>query len=249
MKRRLKSGFTLIEILVVVVIILVLSGVLFRISSLVSYKASVAKAVSDMEKIRNALEEYYAEYGIYPPTTDNAYIYENANWQFSVMRTYIQQNQGSISDSEESAAMEGNTDHIGYQYGLVSHLFFRQRGVTSVPAADQGDYVVSQQLPYSEDTERDLAAKRRWAHYLEGIGLEEAGNDWMKSQIEYDANLNISGVGSPSFPGPALSGAASGQVYFNAMAVLVDPWGGELKYESRPPFQSYELWSTTLGRE
>lgn len=62
-----RAGFSLIELLTVVVIILILAGVLYRISGYVTQRAGRARAAYELELLRNALDEYYAIYGHYPP--------------------------------------------------------------------------------------------------------------------------------------------------------------------------------------
>ena len=79
MKKFLK-GFTLIELLVVIAII----GILITVGA-VSYQRAVrlsrdAKRKTDLEQIRQALEPYRSEEGIYP---------DNAGWQASLENGYI----------------------------------------------------------------------------------------------------------------------------------------------------------------
>ena len=71
-----KRGFTLIEMLIVIVIILILSGMLLKIMGLVGRKTGAARAHYDLEQLQNAINEFYAEYGHYPPTSGLAYEYE-----------------------------------------------------------------------------------------------------------------------------------------------------------------------------
>lgn len=104
MNKRGKSGFTLVEILVVVAIILLLAGMLFRIGSVVSDRSNRARALSDMQAIANALEEYYAVHGIYPPTSGMRYVYPDTSYQ--------------------PPQMEG-VEAEDTQYGLASYLFPR----------------------------------------------------------------------------------------------------------------------------
>lgn len=75
MRKKSKQGFTLIEIMVVVAIILLLAGMLFRIGNLISDRSKRAKAIADMNQIANALEEYYGAFQFYPPTSGMKYIY------------------------------------------------------------------------------------------------------------------------------------------------------------------------------
>lgn len=59
-------GFTLVELLTVIAIIAILAGLVLGVAGYANRKASVARAEADIEKIRNALEEYRAQYGGYP---------------------------------------------------------------------------------------------------------------------------------------------------------------------------------------
>ncbi len=135
------QGFTLIEIMMVVLVILLLSGMLFRLGTIIKDRSERAKATADLSNIENALNEYFAEYGIYPPVTTTPYMYENTSLQPPSM-----QDPNLIIPEDKL-----------YTYGLVSHLYKRARG--------------SQRRPYNRDTTRDVAAKDRWAHYLADVNL------------------------------------------------------------------------------
>ena len=231
LSRRRGRGFTLIELMIVILIIMVLSGILFKLSTLVAYKANVAKATADMENIRNALTEYYAEYGIYPPTVHNAYIYECTNWQSRTMQRYLEQNQDTVGDSAENEWEAGK--HLGYQYGLVSHLYLRNRNC--------------QKHPYRHDTARDKAAKRRWAVYLESVNLRESGEQH-KTLEELRKDSGDTRKPDWSVRGPQLDSIGK-QLYFNAKATLRDPWEQAYNYKCYPSYQSYELWCNKLGKQ
>jgi prepilin-type N-terminal cleavage/methylation domain-containing protein len=141
--RNRKNGFTLIEIMFVVLIILMLSGMLFKLGGVVKDRSERAKATADLANIEHVLNEYFAEYGIYPPVDFMAYEFEDTNSQ---PRTMDQ---------------PGVTNGIGWRYGLVSHLYKRDMARPSQYRRDQFD----------ADTSRDEAAKERWAHYLADIHL------------------------------------------------------------------------------
>jgi prepilin-type N-terminal cleavage/methylation domain-containing protein len=141
------TGFTLIELLMVVVVILMLSALLFRVAGLVGDKTMRAKAMADIQNLQNALNEYMAEYGTYPPTSEVAYEYENTNMQPPVLVYQKKDPDNPLTDSE-----------LGYRYGLVAHLYERHRG--------------TQDMPYNFDTDRDNSAKQRWAHYLKELNLQ-----------------------------------------------------------------------------
>ncbi len=213
----LRRGFTLIELLVVVMIIVILSGMLFKIAGMVSEKAARANAVSDIGNIENALNEYYSAYGMYPPTSDNCYVFECKAKQPVALQQYLAQPAHNtpgipgfvtdaefrISDSQYGSAIDRA---VGYEYGLVSYLWLRARG-------DQPHW-------YDADTApRDVQAKTRWAHYLEDVVLAEG---YVPLEFELEESV---------------------QLYSNRVASVVDPWGREYSYSSTYPYQTYTLWS------
>ena len=62
-----RTAFTLVELMVVVAIISILIGGVFRLLSAVGEKNKEAVTATRMERLQNALSGYYAVYGAYPP--------------------------------------------------------------------------------------------------------------------------------------------------------------------------------------
>lgn len=96
--RRKISGFTLIELMVVIAIIGILSSMISVSLSYARMKARDARRISDLTQIRTALELYYSDNGKYPSagaeTTygENTYYYSfNASWDelANKLRKYI----------------------------------------------------------------------------------------------------------------------------------------------------------------
>ena len=72
--QRKRSGFTLIELIVVISILAILSGVLVPRVKDHMQAARDARRLSDVKTIRNAIEQYYWDKGEYPPAnTSNSY--------------------------------------------------------------------------------------------------------------------------------------------------------------------------------
>jgi general secretion pathway protein G len=61
-----RRGFTLIEVLAVMAIIAVLAGIVLGVAGYASRKADRTRAQSQMEAIKNALEQYRVDFGRYP---------------------------------------------------------------------------------------------------------------------------------------------------------------------------------------
>lgn len=62
------AGFTLVELLAVVVVILILAGLCIRVASYVQTKVGISTTRAQISMIQAALEMYKADKGYYPPT-------------------------------------------------------------------------------------------------------------------------------------------------------------------------------------
>lgn len=65
MSRRNKEGFTLVELMVVVLVMALLAGIIIGISGLAGKKAAEGRARAELENLRTALEEYRLLKGYY----------------------------------------------------------------------------------------------------------------------------------------------------------------------------------------
>ncbi len=65
--RKSKSGFTLVELLAVMAVIGVLAGMVLGISGYASRRADESRAMADIERIKDILEDYRIRTGRYPP--------------------------------------------------------------------------------------------------------------------------------------------------------------------------------------
>lgn len=70
-----KSGFTMIELLIVIVIIGILAAVGLRAFAASQMKARDSKRKTDLRTIGDALEVYYNDLGIYPDSENNGLIF------------------------------------------------------------------------------------------------------------------------------------------------------------------------------
>jgi general secretion pathway protein G len=69
-RRKGRAGFTMVEMMTVILLIFVLAAMVVGISGYVTRKGAEAQARAELQQLRNALEEYRIETGSYPGDLD-----------------------------------------------------------------------------------------------------------------------------------------------------------------------------------
>lgn len=81
-----RAGFTLIELVVVILILAILAGALVpRVTDRLA-SARDSRRLSDLRVVRDAVEQYYLDKGAYPPPTVSA---KGAGWDVSTDNGFI----------------------------------------------------------------------------------------------------------------------------------------------------------------
>jgi type II secretory pathway pseudopilin PulG len=234
-------AFTLVELLVVVMIIFMLSGMLFTVSKLAGAKATRAQSIAVLERMRNALTEFHAEYGIYPPTSSVTYEREQSDLDhqpqalINFLEIHDEENNPNNFFPDTRGSYSSSTPDARYM--PPDELTDRQANGTApwpVDTVYRGEGLgyryglVSYLWPrgrggqvhfYDADTGRDKHAKVGWSSYLEDV--QPGGGSVKRSS----------------------SGLGTTLIYSNVVHVVYDGWGHVLKYSSPPPYSSFELWS------
>jgi general secretion pathway protein G len=65
--RRSRRGFTLVELLVVMAVILILMSMIVGVAIFANAKATRSRATAELQEFQNALQSYRIETGEYPP--------------------------------------------------------------------------------------------------------------------------------------------------------------------------------------
>ena len=100
-----RSAFTLVELLTVIAIIGMLAALVLGFAGYANRKAARGKAIGELEKIKNGLEEYRAEYGDYP-----VYTYTNAGCSTGLAGFLWVQPQADQRINRPFLALEGWSD-------------------------------------------------------------------------------------------------------------------------------------------
>jgi len=216
--RKDSPGFTLIEMLMVILVIAVLAGMILYSAGRIGQSNARADTVQKIEKVRAAIEEFYAEYGQYPPVPSYPGVGQPNYYEYP-----------SVSTVGQAPSLRNNSDWSQgpiFTFGLMSYL--TPRWAPAYPIIQGDATLVNNNTQWSTnntsidttvegvwgDQPRDLAAMKRWAPFLNGIVTTDV-----------------------------LAEARSLATYTNTINVVYDGWRRPLRYHSDPPYQSYDVWS------
>ncbi len=247
-RNSLRQGFTLVEMLVVILLIAVLAGLVFHMTTMANEKSAKAVTLSRIAKLQAAIEEFYAEYGQYPPVP----TYNNGQPLYYEYPSYeqiqISGKAGNIRSADTGAKdwRESWDKAPIFTFGLMSFLLPRYNDLgdddySSFGGYEGGAYAGfnggdSSQAAFTlkdlkqwnshnssgkGDNPRDVEACRRWWPYISDI----VGYTWQEAK------------------GSSVTG------YTNLIATVRDGWDRDLIYKSDPPYQTYELYSMHDGKK
>jgi prepilin-type N-terminal cleavage/methylation domain-containing protein len=225
-----RSGFTLIEMLVVIVIIVILMGVVFRLSRAAIDKGVDAKETARVALFKALIEEFHAEYGIYPPVP-NYSKKDGSPWQ-PIDFT------GPFPDSKEDLILYcGDNDHI-FQFGLFSFFvnrnvagqqtFINEIGGRELPAVREAWEAYNKPVPYGGGlyaiSKRDEAFVERVKPILRRLTGKKDNEEPFTAGFDYDSE-----------------GVSQG---FKFGVYDARGRGGAYVYISEPPYTSYLFFNT-----
>src|SRR4051812_15151276 len=95
LKKR-QSGFTIVELLIVIVVIGILAALVITTYSGIQAKARNSKRQTDVQAVQTQLEAYFAQNGHYPSLTDM----NTASWRGTNMKSL---DDGALQDPQGSA--------------------------------------------------------------------------------------------------------------------------------------------------
>ena len=101
LKKR-QSGFTIVELLIVIVVIGILAALVITTYSGIQAKARNAKRQTDMQDVQTQLEAYFQAAGNYPSYAD----LNNASWRSTNMKSL---DDGALTDPQATSTSLGNS--------------------------------------------------------------------------------------------------------------------------------------------
>jgi len=171
----MKKGFTLVEMLIVVVVLVALMSITFRLSSVGESQWARSETIKRLQRVENCLSGYMAAFGTYPPVPlhNRRNIYLAVDQQTGVQR---------VPESENTSIFGWNPESIGSQE--------EQRAWEQVRAACEAQPVACS-FPYGQDYQQVVA-------YGSGETQAKARNNKF-SGITSQQKLNLeAGYSAPS---------------------------------------------------
>ena len=255
-----KAAFTLVEMLVVVLVVVLLAGMTLRTVGVIGRNNAIASSRANVEKLASACEEFKSIYGKYPPVS--FYPDGSQPLEFEYTPAYYLGGEASarsmVGNKSARAARWGDGDNEArfFTFGLLSFFLPRYNGMVNngdengFPAAfagvslDQNQRSASNALKqYSDynkfsdgkvkgDTERDLTAVRRILPILGGkLKFDGSGVDSFGIIVKRSvARSNGTGYGMTGLT--------------NVCYRVEDAWGNPVRYASLPPYESFEIRSS-----
>ena len=126
-----KSGFTLVELLAVMAVIGVLAGLVLGVSGYASRRADESRALADIERIKDILEDHRIRTGRYPPNA-------------SIMRNVVRD--ANVSFFHETNQLRDPWNRH-YEYRLVGRYRIYVYSVGPTGPGNREDFIYTGQTP------------------------------------------------------------------------------------------------------
>lgn len=265
-----RFAFTLLEILVVIVVIVILSGMVFNIGGIMSNRNEIARTRKIVEATANAIEEYRAIYGMYPPVPEYPGIGQPVRYEYAVLGKREAGSRAPVLDEDaarslRAASADNNIWSINggilYTFGLTSFIFPRIKGHAgkSPPPGFLGTQDSKSARDYDADPDNENAPGydkkqtiNQWSKYNEREGgqIKDSRRDFAASRrmVQHlggsiDAKGKTTGYGVARGPLREIRTYTGVNPYVNMYITIRDAWERELMYQSHPPYNSFKIWS------
>ena len=262
MKRNFNKGqgFTLIEMMIVMLVIIVLAGMVFKLMGVAGAKNEEANTKATLQKVANALEEYRAIYGKYPPVYSYPGLGQPVRYEFANAR-YLEAEVGpEFAQYLKNASKDGDiwTKDTGrlFTFGLLSYFVPRYKGhadrAPPIFVGGEGDDPDTENSDESETYSKartinqwEVHNVRRSSERMSQFDLQENIDSarkilpYLGGALNADGSVASYGIIRQDWIGTSFEGKA----YHNDHLYIWDGWEREIRFQSNPPHDTYKLWS------
>ena len=143
-----QKGFTLVELLIVIVIIGILAGAMMMLMGSSTDKAEATKVISDLRTMKGAVLQYYSDNSTYPTDADdlNAYVDKDLSGSDYALVTSVDEPYvGRIVPSNgagEKLGLAASNDHLILYEGTATSVTGTLVSPTNEPT--KGEFVFIQ---------------------------------------------------------------------------------------------------------
>jgi type II secretory pathway pseudopilin PulG len=253
------GGFTLIETMIVILVIIVLAGMVFKLMGVAGAKNEEANTKATLQKLANALEEYRAIYGKYPPVYNYPGLGQPIRYEFANAR-YLEAEVGPefaayLKNVSKDKDIWSKDEGRLFTFGLLSYFVPRHKG-----HADRApDIFVGGKAddPTTDADESEEYKKERTINQWEVHNVRRSSE--RMSQFDLQENIDSARKILPYLDGALKADGSvesygiirsepigcsyNGVPYRNQNLTIKDGWEREILYESSPPHDTYKLWS------
>lgn len=180
----MKKGFTLVEMLIVVVILVTLMAVTFRLTSIGADQSYRNVTVARLQKLENCLSGYYAAFGTYPPVR----LHGSRNYLLKTSSHGIQNLNG------EEEPLQWNWYDVNEH--KVSNDDSESRDWRKVEAACKSQ-PVDCRYPFPQTPEWEKYAQSVWIELARKASTSSSLSPEKKAIFGGGVTVNISGLLSP----------------------------------------------------
>ena len=262
MKRNFNKGqgFTLIEMMIVMLVIIVLAGMVFKLMGVAGAKNEEANTKATLQKVANALEEYRAIYGKYPPVYSYPGLGQPVRYEYANAR-YLEAEVGpEYAQYLKNASKDGDiwTKDTGrlFTFGLLSYFVPRYKGhADRAPDIFVGGAADDPDTENSDESDNYSKARtinqwevhnvRRSSERMSQFDLQENIDSarkilpYLGGALNADGSVASYGIIRQDWTGTSFEGKA----YHNDHLYIWDGWEREIRFQSNPPHDTYKLWS------
>ena len=253
------GGFTLIETMIVILVIIVLAGMVFKLMGVAGAKNEEANTKATLQKLANALEEYRAIYGKYPPVYNYPGLGQPIRYEFANAR-YLEAEVGPefaayLKNVSKDKDIWSKDEGRLFTFGLLSYFVPRHKGhADRAPdifvggKADDPTTDADESEEYKKErtiNQWEVHNVRRSSERMSQFDLQENIDSARKilpflgGALNADGSVSSYGIIRSSWIGASYEGNS----YHNDHLYVWDGWEREPLYQSNPPHDTYKLWS------